>query len=425
MPSTSSAVASDGSAPDTCGAGAVRLLNGQDPAAVSSAADHLAAGGLVAFPTETVYGLGARADCPDAVGRIYARKGRPATHPLIVHVADVDAARLWAAGWPPEAERLAAAFWPGPLTLVVPRRAGLGEQAAGGQDTIGLRVPAHPVAQALLRAAAARGVPGVAAPSANRFGRVSPTLASHVLDEFADPPNADDTVPIGATAQGSDLLVLDGGACEAGIESTLVDVSRGRAVLLRPGVIGVPALQAALGASVAERDAGAPRASGTLASHYAPDARVLVLPAANLAEAIRQAPAAGGDTGRRAVYSRSLSALQLADLRPGETVRTAASWNSPADDTEAEPATGAGNPRQRTAAAKTSSLAAGPAAPAADTDWILQAMPDHPAAAAHELFRVMRAWDLDGVVTAWVEAVPDRSDWDGVRDRLDRAASPR
>src|SRR5580765_7005205 len=157
------------------------LLDGRQPAAIESAARALAAGELVAFPTETVYGLGARADDDAAVARIFAAKGRPSDHPLIVHVADAAAAGAFAVlPLPALAERLMAAFWPGPLTLIVPRRAGCAAGAASGQPTIGLRAPSHPVARALLAAAAGRGVPGLAAPSANRFGRISPTRAAHV-----------------------------------------------------------------------------------------------------------------------------------------------------------------------------------------------------------------------------------------------------
>ncbi|HSV70315.1 MAG TPA: L-threonylcarbamoyladenylate synthase, partial [Methylibium sp.] len=206
------------------------VLDGRSPEVVAAAARGLAAGQLVAFATETVYGLGARADDDAAVARIFAAKGRPADHPLIVHVADAAGAQAFAAELSPLARRLIAAFWPGPLTLIVPRRPGAAEAAAGGEATIGLRCPAHPVAQALLRAAAAEGVPGVAAPSANRFGRISPTRAAHVAQEFGDA-----------------LPVLDGGDCELGIESAIVDVSRGRAVLLRPGVLARERLAAAAG----------------------------------------------------------------------------------------------------------------------------------------------------------------------------------
>src|SRR4051794_26360475 len=160
------------------------LLNAKDGGAIAQAAQALAAGDLVAFPTETVYGLGARADDDAAVAKIFAAKGRPTGHPLIVHVAERADGDAFAAALPPVAARLIDALWPGPLTVIVRRRPAIGAAAAGGHPTIGLRCPAHPVAHALLLAARKHGVPGIAAPSANRFGRVSPTLAAHVVDEF-------------------------------------------------------------------------------------------------------------------------------------------------------------------------------------------------------------------------------------------------
>src|SRR6185312_11603773 len=232
-------------------AGAARVLmaivSGNDPAALQRAAAELAAGELVAFPTETVYGLGARADDDAAVARIFAAKGRPADHPLIVHVRDVAAAHAFAADWPPAAQKLADAFWPGPLTVIVPRRDGMGTASAAGQASIGLRCPAHPVARALLAAAAALGVPGVSGPSANRFGRISPTTAAHVHQEFGDA-----------------MTIVDGGECEAGIESAIVDCSRGAPALLRPGVLTREQIEAVLGHPLREAGADAPRASGTL-----------------------------------------------------------------------------------------------------------------------------------------------------------------
>ncbi len=240
------------------------MIEAPTDAAIDRAARTLLAGGLVGIPTETVYGLGADASQRDAVARIYALKGRPAGHPLIVHVPDAAVARRWAR-FDARAERLAAAFWPGPLTLIVPRAEGAPSWACGGQDSVGLRCPSHPVAQALLARFVALGGDGVAAPSANLFGRVSPTRASHVVDD------------LGVHAP----TVLDGGPSEVGLESTIVDLTRDRAVLLRPGRIGRGALEAALGEPVVERDADAPRASGTLAAHYQPDTPVeLVEPGA-------------------------------------------------------------------------------------------------------------------------------------------------
>ncbi len=240
------------------------MIEAPTDAAIDRAARTLLSGGLVAFPTETVYGLGADASERDAVARIYALKGRPVGHPLIVHVPDAAGARRWAR-LDARAERLAAVFWPGPLTLILPRLDDAPGWACGGQDSVGLRCPSHPVAHALLARFVALGGAGVAAPSANRFGRVSPTRAAHVVDDLgADAPT-----------------VLDGGASEVGVESTIVDLTRDRPVLLRPGRIGRDALEAALGEPVLDRDADAPRASGTLAAHYQPDTPVeLVAPGA-------------------------------------------------------------------------------------------------------------------------------------------------
>ena len=217
---------------------------------VARAAEILRAGGLVAFPTETVYGLGADASSAAAVARLYAVKGRPADHPVIVHFAVPQRAFEWTRDAAAAAQILAAKFWPGPLTLVLKRSSRAANFVTGGEDSIGVRVPAHPVAHALL---AAFG-DGVAAPSANRFGRVSPTTAAHVRADL-----------------GADVdLVLEGGPSEVGIESTIVDLSRGAAVLLRPGRISKEALEAVLGGPVALRDREAPRHPGGLERHYAP-----------------------------------------------------------------------------------------------------------------------------------------------------------
>lgn len=340
------------------------LLRGDDPQALVQAAGKLAAGELVAFPTETVYGLGARADDDAAAAKIFVAKGRPADHPLIVHVADAEHARAFAAVWPALAQRLAAAFWPGPLTLIVPRREGIAAAAAGGQPSIGLRCPAHPLAHALLVECARRGVPGLAGPSANRFGRVSPTTASHVVDEFGDA-----------------IAVLDGGPCAVGIESAIVDCTRALdkgPVLLRPGALTREALEAAAGEPLAEPDALAPRASGTLEAHYAPRATVRLMPAQALADAVAMWTDARAAAGRRggatpllAVYSRT--------VRPP---RAAAEWG-----------------------------------------LVSRAMPDSARAAAFELFGVLREFDALGVGLIWVEQPPAGSEWDGVRDRLERAAA--
>ncbi|MEC7524801.1 MAG: L-threonylcarbamoyladenylate synthase [Myxococcota bacterium] len=236
---------------------------------VEEAARILRSGGLVAFPTETVYGLGADASSDEAVRRIFAAKGRPADHPLIVHVAS--APEHWAARWSPEAAALAAAFWPGPLTLIVPKAAHVSDVVTGGEPTVGIRVPDHPVAQALLAAFAG----GVAAPSANRFGQVSPTTAAHVAIELADRVD----------------LILDGGACAVGVESSIVDLSGDAPRLLRPGGVSLEALEEALGAPLAS--GGSTRAPGTLPSHYAPRARVLAVARGDVERTVEREAATG------------------------------------------------------------------------------------------------------------------------------------
>lgn len=327
------------------------VLRGVDPAAIDLAARRLADGDLVAFSTETVYGLGARADDDAAVAKVFSAKGRPADHPLIVHVADAQAAAHFAPDLPSAAARLMAAFWPGPVTLIVARRPGVATASAGGLPTVGLRCPDDPVASALLRRARDLGVPGVAAPSANRFGRVSPTRADHVIAEF-----------------GADLLVLDGGECREGIESTIVDCTRPEPRLLRPGTTDRGALEAALGQPLLDRDAEAPRVSGSLDSHYAPQAQVHLADADTLRGAVPAAVAQAG-VGRVGVYSRSRH-----DGFEGSRHRV---------------------------------------------------MPDNARDVAHELFAVLRQFDADGVSQIWVEAPPGLAEWDGVRDRLQRAAATR
>lgn len=235
-------------------------------ATIHEAAHRLAKGQLVAFPTETVYGLGADASNPQAIAAIFAAKGRPANHPVIVHVAPEADLSQWVSFISPEAQLLMDAFWPGPLTLILPRSSRASTVISGGQDSIGIRCPAHPIAQALLKAfAEIKGADaGVAAPSANRFGQVSPTQAQHVKDEF---PNMDP----------SDLYILAGGEADVGIESTIVDVSRidkgGAPVILRPGYISAEqiaeVLQRPVQKSSAEGD-DTPRVSGSLRAHYAP-----------------------------------------------------------------------------------------------------------------------------------------------------------
>jgi len=327
------------------------ILDGQDPAAVLSAAQALARGELVGLPTETVYGLAANAGSDPAVARIFSAKGRPSDHPLIVHVAGVEGVNAFAHDVPAFAQRLIQAFWPGPLTLILPRRPEAGAAAAAGQDSVGLRCPSHPVAHALLKACEALGVHGLAAPSANLFGRVSPTTAAHVQGEFGD-----------------GLLVLDGGACEVGIESTIVDCTRGAPVLLRPGGVTREQIEAACGQPLRTREELAspdPRASGTLEAHYAPQAKVRLMEAQALQTAL---DVLGPQASAVAVYARS----PLRSPAPGV---------------------------------------------------LLRPMPEQAEDAARELFAALRDFDLAGVKLIWVETPPATPAWEGVRDRLQRAAA--
>jgi L-threonylcarbamoyladenylate synthase len=258
----------------------------------------LRAGRLVAFPTETVYGLGADATNESAVRRIFEVKGRPEAHPLIVHIAAAERLPIWAAGVPDAARRLAERFWPGPLTLILPRGPCVPFVVTGGLETVGLRVPAHPVALDLLRAFGG----GVAAPSANRFGRVSPTRAEHVRDDL------DDRVD----------FILDGGSCSVGVESTIVDLSSGDPAILRPGGVTREQLEAVLGRPVPLRHGGPVRAPGQHALHYAPRAEVILVQPSDLA---RQAAAIQA-TGRRVVaLCRDLDAATLTTHGGVEVIR--------------------------------------------------------------------------------------------------------
>ncbi|MFT5035962.1 MAG: L-threonylcarbamoyladenylate synthase [Litorivivens sp.] len=326
------------------------IHSGTDPVAIQHAARLIRSGALIGLPTETVYGLAADASSDAAVALIFAAKGRPPNHPLIVHIAEAQQVLDYASSVPPFAARLIAAFWPGPLTLILPRKPGVATAAAGGQDSIGLRCPSHPVAQALLNACRS----GVAAPSANRFGRVSPTTAAHVADELGDA-----------------LFVLDGGPCDVGIESTIVDCTRGQPVLLRPGVLTRAQLEAACAESVLDNAAlaaNAPRASGTLDSHYAPNAKVRLMDKTELQAAL----AAVEPSLRIAVYAYSISGIEAISA----------------------------------------------------ASVLYRAMPLQASQVAHELFAVLREFDAQGVAQIWVETLPDAADWDGVRDRLMRAAAP-
>ena len=323
---------------------------------LAAAAARLQAGELVAIPTETVYGLAADAQNAQAVAKIFSTKGRPADHPLIVHIADVSAAAHFAADLPPFASALMQAFWPGPLTVIVARREGVASAAAGGLPSVGLRCPAHPVALQLLAACQGVGVQGLAAPSANRFGKVSPTTAQHVADEF-----------------GAAVPVLDGGACSVGIESTIVDCTRGQPVILRPGHIGAAQIDAALQqAGLPQRVhaadallAPAPKAAGTLAAHYAPRAPLRLMQGAMLQTAL---DVLAEDAQGIAIYSR----MVLHSTSP---------------------------------------------------NIIRRRMPDDAQATAQQLFAVLRGFDAQGAKLIWVEEPPLDAAWDGVRDRLQRAAA--
>ena len=353
------------------------IIDGSNSASIDQAAEAIAAGGLVGLPTETVYGLAADAANEAAVAKIFAAKGRPSEHPLIVHVADAASASRFAAGIPDFAQKLMDAFWPGPLTLILPRRPEVAVAAAGGQNSVGLRCPSHPVALALLKACAERGIHGLAAPSANQFGRVSPTTAQHVQGEFAGTPFCD-------------MPILDGGACSVGIESTIVDCSRGVPVLLRPGVLTLTQIEYACGQNLLLNNeqsrqsirrleaylvpledapratlADAPRASGTLDSHYAPKAKLRLMDAKALQTAL---DILGVDAKNIAVYSR-----------------------------------------QQMHSASTSIL--------------FRRMPEDATQAAQQLFATLRELDQPDIKLIWVETPPEDAAWDGVRDRVTRAAA--
>lgn len=307
-------------------------------------------GGVVAFPTETVYGLGADAANPDAVRRIFEIKGRPHSHPLIVHIGHADDLDSWASGIPDGARLLASRFWPGPLTLILPRRQHVSDVVTGGQDTVGLRVPDHPVALALLRGL---GVgKGLAAPSANRFGHISPTTAEHVCTELGEAVD----------------MILDGGPCRVGLESTIVSFASGAPVLLRPGGIPVAELEDALGGRIATpEEAGTTvRAPGMLASHYAPSAPLEVWHQDALSRRIQELVLQG----------RQVSVLERSGL------------------------------------------------PLSNGDSLSRyAMPNRASAYARRLYAVLRLVDAGRPDRILVEAPPQTANWQAVNDRLRRAAA--
>ncbi len=304
------------------------ILDGTQPASIAAAARAVRSGALLGLPTETVYGLAADASSDAAVAQIFAAKGRPSDHPLIVHVANAEGIAHFASEVPGFAQKLVDAFWPGPLTLILPRLPGVASAATGGPP-----------------------VWGVAAPSANRFGRVSPTTARHVQDEL-----------------GAELLVLDGGPCEVGIESTIVDCTRGVPVLLRPGAITREQIRAACGIAPLSKDdmpALTPRASGTLEAHYAPAAKVRLMDAKALQTGL---DLLGADAAHIAIYARAALRTQSSKL-------------------------------------------------------VMRRMPDDATATAQQLFAVLRSFDDDGVKLIWIETPPTTPEWEGVRDRLQRASA--
>lgn len=332
------------------------LLNAADTNHIQQAAQALARGELVGLPTETVYGLAARADDDQAVAQIFTAKKRPTKHPLIVHVADMAAAEHFvAAGFlqqlPDYAASFMRAFWPGALTIIVPRRQHIANAAAGQHPTIALRCPNHPTALAVLQAAHKLGVAGVAAPSANQFGGVSPTTALHVQEEF-----------------GEDLCILDGGVCSIGVESTIIDCTGATPKLLRPGAITPDMIAQHTNIKVqihTDNTAAHTPASGTLTAHYAPQAKLRIMGAKEMQDAL---DLLGRDAPPMGIWSRTVLTSRANQVR-------------------------------------------------------LAAMPHNAAEAAQELFARLRAFDAQGVKLIWVEPVPTSQEWAAVADRLQRAAA--
>jgi L-threonylcarbamoyladenylate synthase len=314
---------------------------------IERAARLLRAGALVAFPTETVYGLGADARNPDAVRSIFEIKGRPAGHPVIVHLAGAELLPRWAREISASAHALAAAFWPGPLTLILPRAVTVLDAVTGGQDSVGVRVPSHPIAHALLSRLLEIGGDGIAAPSANRFGRISATNARHVADEFGN----------------AIALVLDGGASRHGIESTIIDVTTDEPILLRPGAIAVEALRRVLGIAPSVARADSPRASGALASHYAPATAARLIAPDELVPALS---ATGQSRASVGVLARSVP----------KPIEFAGAWI---------------------------------------------AAPHGAIAYARDLYANLRTLDASGVDQIWIESPPEGPDWLAVNDRLRKA----
>lgn len=313
---------------------------------IDKAVQVLREGGLVGMPTETVYGLAADASSPDSLRKIFAAKGRPEDHPLIVHVGAVNELSKWARDISEDALKLAHAMWPGPLTLILKKAPHVSDLVTGKQDTVGLRIPGHPVALALLKAFGG----GLAAPSANRFGRISPTTADAVREELG----------------GTVSLVLEGGQCDVGVESTIVDMSGEHPVILRPGMISATQIEEVLNKSlsVAEQQ-GSPRVSGSLESHYAPLTKTRLIESQNIINFLEK------------VSANELPVVVL-------------TYSVPQQDFER-------------------------------VKWIL--MPSDAKGYAHDLYHVLRQVDKEHFSQILIEEVPLSSDWGAVRDRLQRASS--
>jgi len=312
---------------------------------IEAAVEALRAGELVAFPTETVYGLGANAQNPAALRKVFAAKGRPAHHPLIVHLDSARYLHRWTQKLSPEAEKLAARFWPGPLTLVLPKAPHVLDAVTGGQDTVAIRVPGHPMAQQLLTAFGG----GIAAPSANRYGHLSPTRAEHVRDELGDAVR----------------IVLDGGECQVGVESTIVSCTDGTVRLLRPGAVTLSQLRSVVGDVQIGADATAPRVPGSTQSHYAPTTPVELVPG----DGLEVFAGSLNDQGERVAV--------LAMRLPLKTLPL--------------------------------------------VTWINAGR--KPQTYAHDLYANLRTLDKAGCARILVQEVPGDERWDAVRDRLQKAAA--
>jgi L-threonylcarbamoyladenylate synthase len=334
-------------------------------AAIAQAAQALKDGALVAMPTETVYGLGADATNDKAVQKIFLAKGRPADHPLIVHVAKDADLKRWVVKMPDAASQLTNAFWPGPLTLILKKSRFIPDLVTGNQDSVGLRCPSHPVAQALLAEFGRVGSGLIAAPSANKFGHVSPTTADHVKSEFG-------------AAVGKTITLLDGGPCQVGIESTILDLSSGKPVLLRPGAITPEQIAGVIGTVPLTREqvTEAPRVSGNLASHYAPRTVLRLVPT----DKLKHRADALLDAGKRVAVLAFATQADSNISPPGVGVRAARRlvWITAANGVD---------------------------------DY------------ARDLYANLRTLDAAGAAEILVEVPPRGAAWDAVRDRLTRAAT--